>query len=70
MAFSRWQYPHTLTAEQKAEREAKSKEHQERPEGSNRELMDEFFGQLFEGRRKWIVPEETFCECAFFPCGS
>ena len=35
---------------------------EERPEGANKELIDEFFRHLFEGRKKWIVPEETYCE--------
>ena len=60
-------YPYTLTPEQKAEKEARAigREQEEPTEGANKELMDDFFRQLFEGRKKWIVPEETYCEWDF-----
>ena len=60
-------YPYTLTPEQKAEKKARAigREQEEPPEGANKELMDDFFRQLFEGRKRWIVPEETYCEWDF-----
>ena len=67
VAFARWQYPYTLTPEQKAEKEEKDnnrKRYHEFPEGSNVELQKEFFRQLIEGRKKFIVPEKTYCECS------
>lgn len=69
MAFSRWQYPYTLTPEQKAEKEEKEemrKRYHEFPEGSNKELQEEFFRKLMEGRKRFIVPEKTYCECCLF----
>lgn len=63
VAFSAWQYPYTLTEEQKKEKEARDKKRQdEPPEGSNDALIKDFFTKLFAGRKKWIVPEKTFCE--------
>ena len=64
VAFSRWIYPYTLTAEQKREKEEKDKSSRRPPalEGSNGPLMDDFFKQLSEGRKKWVVPEKTYCE--------
>ena len=63
MAFSVWQYPHTLTEEQKKEKEAKEcSTRDEPPEGSNTALVKDFFSQLFAGRKRWIVPEKMFCE--------
>ena len=66
VAFARWQYPYTLTPEQKAEKEEKDKNrkrYHQFPEGSNQELQKEFFRQLTEARQKFIVPEKTYCEC-------
>lgn len=72
MAFARWQYPYTLTPEQQAEKEEKDKNrkrYHEFPEGSNEELQKEFFRQLAEARKKFIVPEKTYCKCiSFDPC--
>ena len=68
MAFARWQYPYTLTPEQKAEKEEKDayrKRYHQFPEGSNEELQKEFFKQLAEGRKRFIVPEKTYCECNY-----
>ena len=66
VAFARWQYPYTLTPEQKVEKDEKDekrKRYHEFPEGSNKELQEEFFRQLMEGRKRFIVPEKTYCEC-------
>ena len=66
VAFSAWQYPHTLTEEQKKEDEAKKNSTKsDPPEGSQNALIDEFFTKLFAGRKKWIVPEKTFCKFNF-----
>ena len=69
MAFARWQYPYSLTPEQKAEKEEKDemrKRYHEFPEGSNKELQEEFFKKLMDGRKRFIVPEKTYCECYSF----
>ena len=34
----------------------------EPPEGSNSELVKEFFAKVSAGRKKWVVPEKTFCK--------
>ena len=68
MAFSKWDHPYTLTAEQKKEKEEKDKSNKKPPvlEGSNGPLMDDFFKQLFEGRKRWVERERMFCELLFF----
>ncbi|KAL6719969.1 hypothetical protein ACLMJK_001890 [Lecanora helva] len=62
VAFSKWVHPHTLTEEQKKEKEKRELEKRNGPhlEGSNGPLIDEFVKQLFAGREKWIVPEKTY----------
>ena len=66
VAFSAWQYPYTLTEEQRKVKEARdSARKDESPEGSNKALIKDFFTQLIDGRKKWIVPERMFCESMF-----
>ena len=68
VAFSAWQYPHTLTDEEEKKREAAIRgRRDEPPEGSNKELIQEFFRQIFGGRKRWIEPDKTFCESNFSP---
>ena len=68
VAFSAWQYPHTLTDGQRRAKEEKDAGRQnEPPEGSNNALIMEFFEKLFAGRKKWVDPEKTFCEFALPP---
>lgn len=63
VAFSTWQYPHKPTEDQRKEKEAKSNSTKdEPPEGSNKELIKDFFTQIFVGRKRWIEPEKTFCK--------
>lgn len=64
VAFSKWDYPHALTAEQRAEKKRKAMEDRLKKvvEGSNEALMKDFFTQLIAGRERWLVPEKTFCE--------
>ncbi len=63
VAFSAWQYPYTLTEDQRREKEVKdSKPRDEPPEGSNSALVKDFARHLAAGRKKWIVPKKTFCE--------
>ena len=65
VAFSAWQYPYT--EEQRRLKEIRDKERKnEEPEGSNHKLTNDFFTQLFAGRKKWIIPGKTFCESAIF----
>lgn len=65
MAFAKWQYPYTLTAEQAAEKEEVDGATELWPEGANVELCEEFWGKLRAGRKKWIRHEKDFCESLF-----
>ena len=38
--------------------EAKKERH---PPGAQVALIDDFFEQIFAGRKKWIDPEKTYC---------
>lgn len=68
VAFSKWDYPYEITPENKEKKEVKERLDKERKKeegnmiGSNDSLMDDFFKQLFAGRKKWIVPEKTYCK--------
>ena len=64
VGFSKWDYPHALTAEQREREKQKAVENRLKKvvEGSNEGLMKDFFNQLTRGRDKWLVPGETFCE--------
>ncbi|CAF9935402.1 hypothetical protein IMSHALPRED_010215 [Imshaugia aleurites] len=57
LAFAKWQYPYTLTPEQKAEKaqldRVEELEHPF-PDGSNRELYEVFFAALREKKAKWL----------------
>ena len=66
VAFSKWDHPYKLTAEQKKEKDENDASNKKPPalEGSNGPLMDDFFKQLVAGRKKWIVPEKMFCKLA------
>lgn len=68
VGFAKWDYPHTLTAEQREEKARKAREERMKKvvEGSNGGLMREFFEQLTAGRERWLVPEKTFCEFLSF----
>jgi hypothetical protein len=61
-AFSSWHFPHTYTPEQVAAGEAELKVPTEWTPGTvNVELNEEFFGKLFEGRRKNLVRDDMYC---------
>lgn len=62
VAFAEWQYPHTLTPKQKAEKDAGDKEDDPLPEGFNVELRKTFSDALDAGRKKWIDPSRDYCE--------
>ena len=66
MAYAKWQYPFTLTPEQRAEKarldEVDKLEHP-LPEGSNRELHRVFFAALVEKRAKWMDESKDYCKC-------
>ena len=64
VAFSKWDFPHALTAEQREEKKRKAMQDRLKKvvDGSNEGLMKDFFAQLAAGRERWLVPEKTFCE--------
>jgi len=65
VAFAKWQFPHTLTAEQKAAKERADKKADEEnplPVGTNIELYSEFFGALKERRRKFLDDSKDYCQ--------
>ena len=65
LAFAKWQYPYTLTPEQKAEKaqldRVEELEHPF-PEGSNRELYEVFFAALREKKAKWLDGSKDYCK--------
>ena len=65
LAFAKWQYPYTLTAEQKVKKAQLDRiEELEHPfpEGSNRELYDVFFAALREKKAKWMDESKDYCK--------
>lgn len=66
MAYAKWQYPYSLTPEQKAEKarldEADKLEYP-LPEGSNVELHRVFFSALVEKRAKWMDESKDYRMC-------
>ncbi len=68
VGYAKWDYPHTLTAEQREEKARKAREERMKKvvEGSNGGLMRDFFEQLIAGRERWLVSEKTFCEFSVF----
>ena len=70
VAFSKWDHPYEVTPEKKEtlETRARDRENEPRVEGSNDSLMDDFFKQMMDGRKKWIVPEETYCKYFSIQC--
>ena len=66
MAYAKWQYPYSLTAEQRAEKarldEVEKLEHP-LPEGTNRELHDVFFAALEEKKGKWMDESKDYRKC-------
>lgn len=76
VAYSRWQFPHKLTEEEKSERKREEEEldraHREGrklkyPKGANVELADEFFGALDGMQEKYIDAENMYGEFASNP---
>ena len=66
MAYAKWQYPYSLTPEQRAEKarlDEVDKMENPLPEGSNRELHSVFFAALVEKRAKWMDESKDYCKC-------
>lgn len=65
LAFAKWQYPYTLTAEQKekkAQLDRKEESEYSLPEGANRELYNVFFSALREKKAKWMNESKDYCK--------
>ena len=65
LAFAKWQYPYTLTTEQKMKKsqlDRKEESEYSLPEGSNRELYDVFFAALRKKRAMWMDESKDYCK--------
>lgn len=60
VAFAKWQYPHTLSLEQKSKKEEIEKNIVPAPEGTNFELRDMLFSALDEKRSHWVDESEDY----------
>ena len=62
VGFAGWQYPCHLTPEQQADKDKQIEESRKerQPPGAQVALLDEFYGKVYAGRKKWIDPK-TFC---------
>ncbi|MCJ1459924.1 hypothetical protein MMC28_010303 [Mycoblastus sanguinarius] len=63
LGWAKWQYPYNLTAEQKARKEELDREEEREnlyPEGTNKELFQDFFGALKEKKEKWMDESRDF----------
>ena len=63
VGFSKWQYPHTLTKQQQAKKEALGQGNpfgDGAPEGYNNKLSDSFFEKIEEKHRKWVDDSKDY----------
>ena len=66
MAYAKWQYPYSLTSEQRTEKarlDEVDKLEYPLPEGSNRELHAVFFAALMEKRARWMDESKDYRKC-------
>ena len=61
VAYAKWKYPYTLTAEQQAEKD-KLDTSRSYPPGTNVELYEQFFGSLDTLREKYLDEEKDYCK--------
>ena len=61
VGFAKWQFPYTLTEEQKAEKEASYTKRAPYPEGTNETLYKEFFAHIDPLREKYIDESKDYC---------
>ncbi|KAL8926238.1 MAG: hypothetical protein Q9172_001880 [Xanthocarpia lactea] len=59
VAYAKWKYPYTLTAEQQAEKD-KLDTSRSYPPGTNVELYEQFFGRLDTLREKYLDEEKDY----------
>ncbi|KAM0803709.1 hypothetical protein BDR22DRAFT_839683 [Usnea florida] len=60
LAISRWQFPYTLSEEQKSEKEKSQKDSPAKPEGFNHELEKEVKAAIDKVRGKWVDDSKHF----------
>ena len=70
VGFAKWQYPHSLTAEQIREKKKWDDTEQDVlpvPEGTNDVLYKDFFDPLYEKQKKYIEREKDYCkyQCSY-----
>ena len=65
VGLSRWQFPHTLSAEQTAEKDKFDNTPLPKPEGWNKELEKEFFDALEERYEQWVDDSKDYCVSRF-----
>ena len=65
VGLSRWQFPHTLNAEQRAAKDKFDNTPLPKPEGWNKELEKEFFDALEERYEKWVDDSKDYCVSRF-----
>lgn len=61
----RWQFPHFLSEEEKAERKKKEDARPRWPEGANEELSGKFFGTLERFRNQLVDAENMYGEFGY-----
>ena len=65
VGLSRWQFPHTLSAEQHAQKDKFDNTPLPKPKGWNKELEKEFFDALEERYEKWVDDSKDYCVSRF-----
>ncbi len=64
IGFSKWNYPRSLTHEERY-KEVGVKKKGPYPAGTNISLLEHYYDQMWAKREKWINPEKTFCKRPF-----
>lgn len=60
VAVARWQFPYSLNAEQKAEKEELQKVAPAKPEGYKKELGEELSKAMDKGQEKWVDDSKDY----------
>ena len=64
VGLGKWAYPHTLTADQRAERDRLDKERETSPalpEGTNKALREVFFDGITKKKKLYYDETQDFC---------
>jgi hypothetical protein len=60
--MSKWWFPYTLTPEQEAAGVGESKLPKSWPKGAEVDLCNDFFGKIYESRKRLLNHEKDYCE--------